>query len=212
MDAALKEGLAVQKIRRFTVTGPRLCVAATVAVLLLSYPSTLRGQNRSASSFTPTFSVGATFYVADLFEEPGRSIGVALRGGVSSSVMDVAALIEAWPDVRDFRIASLLVEANYVMRRGGRLSPLLLVGVGHSWSTYHGPATSGVGPNGTAASVGFGLRWFMSNSVLGRAETVLRTDDGGYNASLRFLAGWTPAHRDEVGPAGEGEVDIVAIG
>lgn len=162
---------------------------------LISHPAAAVAQtsgNGREASVVGILSVGASAFVNDVWEDRGGSAGGVLRGGIRLPFLDVAALFEHWPEVEEFRISSAHAEMTYFPAGRRAVAPLLLLGVGYTRSSYLGSRPLFEELDGLSAAYGVGLEVALWRAAVGRAEAVLRTDDGGYNAGVRALVGWAP--------------------
>lgn len=173
-----------------------LWLAAT-AISCAVAPTSAQAQREPA--LRPDVFVGPSLFMFDAMEEPIGATGGAVRIGFRAPSYELGLVLEHWADVADFRITTVLLEATYPLGQRDRFTPHLVAGLGRVWSRYHGPATFYDEPEGAAASLGAGFEWLSSRSVGVRAEGVLRSDGGGYNATARVLAGWSPAVPDASG-------------
>lgn len=143
-------------------------------------------------------------FIGDLGESNFGALGTMLRGGVRLPMFDVTVATEYWPNMESFRIVSAQVEGTFYLSRAAA-APVLVMGVGHSWSHYTG-LYGGGGSNGASASVGIGMHIPVSRLYALRPEALIRTDGGGWNGSLRLLFAYAPSlqvePRDLSGPSG----------
>lgn len=188
-------------------------LAPALALSLLTVPETAGGQTTDGAQgwyIDPALAVGPSFFLAELWESSQEAAGIGVRGGVRTPYGDIVATLETWPDVRSFHITTILIEASYLLRPRERVTPFLLLGLGHARSRYHGDASRWTNLDGTAASFGLGLEWTTGRWLDVRTEGLLRTDDGGYNGAIRMLVGWTPDRGDPAPLPMARHVDVVA--
>lgn len=182
---------------RFLDNGVRSCRAALTVALAVGgswvlLPAVCDAQGIGDRTHAPTVAVGASTFLADFMEDRSSSLGVALRGGIRARTYGLFISAEHWGSVKDYRITSAVLEGSLVLGSSALVRPYLLVGVGHSWSDYHGPFAIYDELDGTAATLGPGMALTLSGSIGVEVQALLRTDDGGYNMSLRGLGSWSP--------------------
>jgi hypothetical protein len=162
-------------------------------------PGAVDAQAMQGRGYVPTVSVGASTFLADFMEDHSSSLGVALRAGIRARSYELFVSAEHWGSVKDYRITSAVIEWSLVLGRRAPVRTYLLVGLGHTWSDYHGPFAIYDQVDGTAAILGPGMAVTLRRSVGVEFQALLRTDDGGYNMSLRGLGSWSPER--EASPA-----------
>lgn len=140
---------------------------------------------REASwSLQPTGSLGGSILEFDYGGDQAFR-GYALRGGVSlHSFLDLATLVERWPDLAGRDGWAIQAEGAYYPLRRPVVAPYVLLAVGHfAVSSRSGSPNSGIG--GLATSLALGVQTRIWSGFGLRLEGVVRSDAGAGDDELR---------------------------
>lgn len=183
---------------------------AFCSALMLGSVTGLQGQ-AGGKGMQPAVWTGLSYSVLDFGETDLATPGIGLRVGVGLPFLTVSALGEYWKEVGDFSLGSAHLEAAYFLARGAHVSPFLLLGLGHARTWYRGDYPErAVESNGPSAALGLGLKGSIWRDYGVRLEAVMRTDDGGMNATLRVLGGYAPTPAVADSQAVESGLDFFA--
>lgn len=169
--------------------GTSWCLLSAIA------PLAAAGQDSSPSdsaSYRPFLSVGLSQFVGDFGEDNDGSLGPMIRGGLRFPGSAVGLSFSYWPDVNRFRLASLQLDFVQDLTERRRITPNLIVGVGHTWGRFlgTGPANE---PTGGSAAAGLGVKAHLTDRLTIDTDVRLRTDDYGWNGEWRLFAEMAPA-------------------
>lgn len=167
------------------------CVPALLSFqAVLAVSSHVQGQ-ASGNWWTPTVWGGASALVVDFSEGNDVTTGAAAQVGIRLPTVQVSLLAEYWNEVLDFTFGSAHLETSYTVVRGNHISSFLLLGLGYARSWYQGDYPErAIEWDGPSAAYGVGLETAIWRNLRIAVDGSLRTDDGGYNASIRIMAGY----------------------
>lgn len=160
---------------------------------------------RAVPDWRPSAVAGLSRFVADFGEGDLAAGGLSARAGVETAGFGIGLTVSRWPDVGSFRLVNAQVEVEVDLGSPRLVTPTLVTAMGYTAGEYLGTGAAIV-PKGPSAAYGVGLKVRPRAPFGFRADAFIRTDDGGWNAELRMLAGYMPSPESPL-PSSDLEVE-----
>ena len=180
-------------------------IAGATAVLALIAGQAVAQDGHPDANWRPSAVAGASRFVADFGEGDLSSGGLSAKGGVEISGFGIGLTLSRWPDVGSFRLINAQIEVEVDLGRARLITPTLVTAMGYTSGEYLGTRAA-IAPEGPSAAYGLGFKVRPRAPFGFRADAFIRTDDGGWNAELRMLAGYMPS-TDSPLPSSDFEVE-----
>lgn len=170
---------------------PTRMIAGVIAVWALVPGRGVAQDEPPIHNWRPSVVAGASRFVAEFGEGGLSSGGLSAKGGVEAAGFGIGLTLSRWPNVGSFRLINAQIEVEVDLGSPRLITPTLVTAMGYTSGEYLGTGAAIV-PKGTSAAYGVGLKVRPRAPFGFRADAFIRTDDGGWNAELRMLAGYMP--------------------